>query len=230
MKRLNKILAVASLFLATGCNDILEEVPRDRFEPGFFRTEEGIEGGLTGLYSGLRRLYGQPYYYNATETGTDEYTYGSQADGNFRAADLSGLGIPDAQNSRWDVLWNTGYSHINSASGIIENGTDANMPASLIAEARFFRSFNYFLLAQTFGGVPADLGIGVLKYNTKPQLSSVRNTAPEVYTQGVFPDLLQAVTDLPDIPRVVGAITKNVARLTLAKAYLTYGWWLQNPN
>src|SRR5690606_34726978 len=158
MQKLNKILAVAFLFLATGCNDILEEVPRDRFEPGFFKTEEGIKGGLTGLYSGLRRLYGQPYYYNATETGTDEYTYASQADGNFRAADLSGLGIPDAQNSRWDVLWNTAYSNINSSSGIITYGTEANIPAAMIVERRFFRSFSYFLLLQTLGCVRLDLG------------------------------------------------------------------------
>lgn len=224
------VTILATLFAVTGCERILDEVPRDRFEPGFFKTEEGIIGGLTGLYSNLRRIYGQPYYYNATETGTDEYTYGSQADGNFRMADLSGLGIPDAQNSRWDVLWNAAYSAINSASGIIANGTEAGMPVALIAEARFFRAFDYFLLVQTFGGVPLDLGGGILEFNTAPTLSSVRNTVPEVYTLAVFPDLLQAVEELPDNPRLIGGVTKNVARLILAKAYLTYGWWLENPN
>jgi starch-binding outer membrane protein, SusD/RagB family len=233
MQKLNKISTVtvlATLFLTLGCNDILEETPRDRFEPGFFKTEEGIVGGLTGLYANLRRVYGQPYYYNACETGTDEYTYGSQADGNFRAADLSGLGIPDAANSRWDVLWNAAYSAINSASGIISNGVEANMPADLIAEARFFRAFDYFLLVQTFGGVPLDLGGGVLEFNTTPTLKSVRNTVPEVYSIAIFPDLLQAVNDLPENPRVAGGVTKNVARLILAKAYLTFAWWLENPN
>jgi len=224
------ILTVAGLLLTAGCNDILEETPRDRFEPSFFKTEEGVRGGLTGLYAGLRRIYGEPYYYNATETGTDEYTYGSQADDNFKKADLSGLGIPDAQNSRWDVLWNRSYADINSASGIIANGVEANMPADLIAEARFFRSFHYFLLVQTFGGVPLDLGAGVLQYNIMPNIRSVRNTVPEVYTIGIFPDLLQAINDLPEAPRVIGGVTKNVARLVLAKAYLTYGWWLENPN
>lgn len=233
MKKVNKILMVTVLttsFAITGCEHILEEVPRDRFEPGFFQTEEGVIGGLTGLYANLRRVYGQPYYYNACETGTDEYTYGAQADGNFQAADLSGLGIPDASESRWDVLWNAAYSAINSASGIIANGAEAEMPAALIAEARFFRAFDYFLLVQTFGGVPLDLGGGVLEFNTTPTLSSVRNTVPEVYTIAVFPDLLQAVEDLPENPRVIGGVTKNVARLILAKAYLTYGWWLENPN
>jgi hypothetical protein len=231
MQKLFKILAIAGLCLNAGCNDILEETPRDRFEPGFFATEEGVRGGLTGLYAGLRRLYGQPYYYNATETGTDEYTYGSQADNNFINADLAvGSGIPDPINSRWDVLWNTAYADINSASGIIANGAAANVSADLIAEARFFRAYWYFMLAQTFGGVPLDLGAGILKYNTTPNRRSVRNTVSEVYTIGVFPDLIQAINDLPEAPRVIGGVTKNVARLILAKAYLTYGWWLENPN
>lgn len=39
-----------------------------------------------------------------------------------------------------------------------------------------------------------------------------------------------AVNDLPATPRLTGTVSKNVARLFLAKAYLTYGWWLQNPN
>ena len=83
-----------------------------------------------------------------------------QADENFKIADLSGMGTPDALNSRFDVLWSNAYAAINSASGIIANGTEAEMPAELIAEARFFRAFNYFMLVQTFGGVPLDLGGG----------------------------------------------------------------------
>lgn len=35
---------------------------------------------------------------------------------------------------------------------------------------------------------------------------------------------------MPDKPRVTGGVTKTVARLYLSKAYLTYGWWLENPN
>src|SRR5690606_30175423 len=104
------------------------------------------------------------------------------------------------------------------------------IPEALIAEARFFRAFDYFMLVQTFGGVPLDLGSGELKFNTAPVRTSVRNTVPEVYTKAIFPDLKIAVADLPAIGRVTGGVTKTVARLYLAKAYLTYGWWLENPN
>jgi len=222
--------ALLTLFL-WACSDILEEEPRSIYEPGFFKTEKGVMGGLTAMYAHLRYIYGQAYYYNACQTGTDEATYAQSADGNFKDHDLSGVGTLTARTSRSDVLWGTAFSNINTASGIIENaaavGTISN---ALIAEARFFRAFDYFLLVQTFGGVPLDLGAGELKFNTTPSRTSVRNTVPEVYTKAIFPDLLIAVNDLPEKGRVTGGATKTLARLMLAKAYLTYGWWLENPK
>ncbi|MDT0643569.1 RagB/SusD family nutrient uptake outer membrane protein [Zunongwangia sp. F363] len=235
MKNINlKTSIISSLMLALlliSCSDdILEETPRATFEPSFFQTEEGVLGGLTSMYAHLRYIYGQGYYYNASETGTDEYTYGANGDQNFLVMDLSGQGNITSSTSRADVLWNAVYSNINTASGIVENGTEVGVSDELLAEARFFRGFDYFLLVQTFGGVPLDLGAGELVFNTNPVRTSVRNTVPEVYTRTVFPDLLNAVDNLPEYPRVTGGATKTVARLYLAKAYLTYGWWLENPN
>jgi hypothetical protein len=225
------MLAAVAMLIFSGCKKILEEEPRRFYEPGFFKTEKGVMGGITSQYAHLRFLYGQPYYYNSLETGTDEYTWGQSADGNFKDADLSGVGNLTPLTSRSDALWGTAFSNINTASGIIENAEAVGtISQSLIAEARFFRAFDYFLLVQTFGGVPLDLGAGELKFNTSAARSSVRNTVPEVYTKGIFPDLLKAVDDLPATPRVTGAVTKTAARLYLAKAYLTYGWWLENPN
>ncbi|GAB3820815.1 hypothetical protein GCM10028895_21740 [Pontibacter rugosus] len=123
------------------------------------------------------------------------------------------------------------FSNINTANGVIENASElGSVPDAVVAEARFFRAFDYFMLVQTFGGVPLDLGAGELKFNNNPSRSSVRNTVPEVYTRSIFPDLEKAVADLPVNPRVTGGVTKTLARLYLAKAYLTYGWWLENPD
>jgi hypothetical protein len=217
------------MFLA-GCKKLLEEQPRSTFTPSFFQTEAGVEGGLTSLYSNLRNMFGNAYYYNTGETGTDEVTFGQSADQNFKVMDASNNGDINSSTSRSDVLWNNAFPNINTASGIIENATAVGLPNSLIAEAKFFRAFDYFLLVQTFGGVPLDLGAGELKFNTAPVRVSTRNTVPEVYTKAIFPDLATAVNDLPDVGRVTGAATKTLARLYLAKAYLTYAWWLQNPN
>ena len=213
----------------TSCSDILDEQPRSQFDPTFFNTKTGIEGGLTSLYAHLRYFYGNGYWLNHCETGTDEYTYAQSADGNFKDADLSGVGNLTSSSSRSDLLWGTAFANINTANGIIENGAEAGIDNALLAEAYFFRAFDYFLLVQTFGGVPLDLGAGELKFNTSTVRTSVRNTVPEVYA-AIFADLEKAVAELPDNPRLTGTATKNLARLFLSKAYLTYAWWLENPN
>ena len=230
--QIKTIVAAALLTLVLGgCNDnILDEQPRSIYEPGYFKTEKGVQGGLTSMYNHLRNLYGQAYYYNSLITGTDEATYGASADGNFKDMDLSGAGSIISTSYPTIILWGTVFPNINTASGVIENAAEVGIAESLISEARFFRAFDYFLLVQTYGGVPLDLGAGELKFNTSTSRFSVRNTVPEVYTKAIFPDLIKAVNNLPVAPRLTGTVTKTTARLFLAKAYLTYAWWLQNPN
>ena len=230
--QIKTIVAAALLTLVLGgCNDnILDEQPRSIYEPGYFKTEKGVQGGLTSMYNHLRNLYGQAYYYNSLITGTDEATYGASADGNFKDMDLSGAGSIISTSYPTSILWGTVFPNINTASGVIENAAEVGIAESLISEARFFRAFDYFLLVQTYGGVPLDLGAGELKFNTSTSRFSVRNTVPEVYTKAIFPDLIKAVNNLPVAPRLTGTVTKTTARLFLAKAYLTYAWWLQNPN
>lgn len=215
-----------------GCSqDILDETPRSINDVDYLKTEEGVLAGVNSMYGNLREIFGQGYFYNITETGTDEYTYAAEADENFLVMDISGQGNITAENSRADVLWNAVFSNINTASGILENSEEMeSISEEIVAEANFFRAFDYFMLVQTFGGVPLDLGAGELMFNSDPSRKSARNTVSEVYTRGIFPDLKIAVENLPDAPRVTGGATKTLARLYLAKAYLTYAWWLQNPN
>ncbi len=221
--------AIVVVFLG-GCSKVLKEQPRSTYTPAFFATPAGVTGGLTEIYAHLRTIYGQVYYYNTCEVGTDESTYGQSADQNFWVMDVSGQGAINATTSRADVIWNTAFTNINTANGVIQYASLAGVDSSLTAEAYFFRAFDYFLLTQTFGGVSLDLGAGILKFNTNPVATSVRNTVPTVYTKCIFPDLLTAVRKLPTTARLTGTATKPLAQLYLAKAYLTYAWWLKNPN
>lgn len=231
MKRFN--IKIKGTFLLTlflvGCSDILNEKPRSNYTPEFFKTQQGVAGGITSLYSSMRGIYGNCFYYSGMQSGTDESTYGFNNATDARNADFSGAGAVTPTANSFAAIWGL-FPSINTASGIIENGQTAGVAAPLIAEARFFRSFDYFLLVQTFGGVPLDFGAGELKFNTAPVRTSVRNTVPEVYTKAIFPGLLQAVTDLPAKSRLTGTVNKTGAQLILAKAYLTYAWWLENPG
>ena len=238
MKRLHiKIyigIALLTLFLTGGCNKILNETPRGSFTPQYFQSANGVLGGITSLYASLRNLWGNLYYWDACQVGTDETTWGASGAGgaSFQKFDFSIQGLVPIPSSDYEVglLWGNAFPYINTASGVIENGVKAGVSASYIAEARFFRAFYYFQMVQTYGGVPLDLGAGRLKFNTNAVQNSVRDSVSIVYTKGVFPDLLQAITDLSSTQRTTGAVTKQVAQLFLAKAYLTYGWWLENPN
>src|SRR5699024_12655372 len=55
-------------------------------------------------------------------------------------------------------IWNGSYEAINIANGAIkyipEITMDENLQKKLVAEARFFRAFNYFYLVKTFGAIP----------------------------------------------------------------------------
>lgn len=237
MKRTNlKIYSGAILLamsLVVGCKKILTEEPRAIYTPDYFKTTNGVMGGLTALYGQTRNLYGNLYYMSSVECGTDESTWGQSggSGSSFYVNDFSVAGVaPTPTNSDASNVWYQTFPYINTASGVIENATTVGISAALIAEARFFRAFDYFELVQTFGGVPLDLGAGRMKFNTSAVRTSKRDSVSIVYTKGIFPDLVQAVNDLPAAPRVTGALTKNVARWLLAKAYLTYAWWLANPN
>lgn len=221
-------ITLLSLFLVMGCNSILEEEPRSIYTPADFNTQKGITSGITALYEQLRYVYGNGYYYAGMQSGTDESTWGQNVNTDARNADFTGVGNLSSQNNPYAAIWGL-WPGVNTANGVIENGEAIGVSPALIAEARFFRGFYYFLLVQTFGGVPLDLGSGELKFNTKESSFSIRNTVPEVYTKAIFPDLLQAINDLPETSRFTGTTNKTLARLYLAKAYLTYGWWLQNP-
>ena len=233
MIKFNTKLYIGAILLSltmASCSDILEEEPRGIYTPNDFYTEKGIEQGITALYRQMRNMYGNGYWLSALINGTDEATWAQSADNNFLTLDMSSSGVLTPTNYPTSIVWQNAFTYINTANGIIQNGSAAGVAESVVAEARFFRAFDYFLLVQSYGGVPLDLGSGELAFNVTPITKSVRNTVPDVYTKAIFPDLVKAIEDLPVSPRVTGGVTKNVARLQLAKAYLTYGWWLQNPN
>ena len=43
--------AALALFLTASCSDILDEQPRSSYDPTFFKTEKGVEGGVTSMYA-----------------------------------------------------------------------------------------------------------------------------------------------------------------------------------
>ena len=232
MKTIKHIAIIAVLaVVSVSCSKVLEETPRTLFVPSFFSTDAGVEGGINRMYYHLRSLYGGANIINFNEAGTDEYTWAESAEDNHRISDMN------AGDKQWSAsqnpassVWNACFGNINTANGVIENGEANGVSPALLAEVRFFRAFDYYMLVTTFGGVPLNLGSGELKFNSAPSRVSYRNTVDEVFDKCIIPDLEYALANLPEVSRKTGTVTKTVARLYLAKAYLFYAWWSENPN
>ena len=67
MKAIYHFLMAGTLCCAAGaaltsCSDVLDEQPRTIYDPSFFETDKGIDGGLASLYANLRNVYGNGNY------------------------------------------------------------------------------------------------------------------------------------------------------------------------
>lgn len=227
MKKLLKIntFLIAAVLIFSGCEDVLDEVPRTLLTPESFATASGLRAGLTAAYSLNRTYYGYQTGANNTVFG-DEFMLGQQSAENAYATYI-GLNptFGDANSP-----WNDAYPAINTCNGIIDLGPDATglleeEKTQLIAEAKFVRANWYFLLTRTYGGATLDLGSGPLRFNQTP--TNVVSFAPEAEVMAaVIQDLEEAVSELPTdrpVPAERGHAWAASALHLLAKAYLWRG-------
>lgn len=123
------------------------------------------------------------------------------------------------------TLWNNHYSAINEANVIINlipsSTFSQAIKTRLIAEAKFVRALNYFILVRDFGqgalsgnlsgdGVPLQL----LNYaNYDPSKNLARSTSLQVYTQ-ILKDLDEAAADLTDLTTATPQVFRGRAQKT----------------
>src|SRR6186713_2948608 len=149
-----KILFLISIvfsisFSLVNCTKKLEEHPYTVFTTDFFKSPSGLQSAVTTLYSGMRYVYGPEPSLAITVMGTDEFTGGDQvltATGGQYVRSFALYGGPSPiQPSDGSLLniWNSVFSLINMANGVVSFAPDVNIDAStrtrLVAEARFMR-------------------------------------------------------------------------------------------
>ncbi len=216
-----KLLTVVLLTAGAGCMKVLEEQPRATIDPEYFKTAEGLEGGIAGIYSSFRGHWGTQIFTQLFNGGTDEMIRGGAADvqHNFTYSSLMKSNTND-----YAGFWNSMYININTANGILEFGPGARMDegkkAQLLAQAKFLRAFCYFYLVTTYGDVPLHL-----TFNTAVEAADARSPIAEVY-DAIIKDLQDAAAVLPNQPAAgLGKPAyKATALYLLAKTYLWRGW------
>jgi hypothetical protein len=236
-KKFAILLTALFTTIAVGCKkSFLDQTPKSSITPQFFTTSGGVLGGITGVYSDLRNLWGTEGFFYYTNAGVDETLAGGGASaGGTDFATYSNYvnNLSDVYNALYGIF-GIAYQDINTLNGVLQYGptafTDVPTRTEYLAQAKFLRAFYYFHLVETFGSVPLHT-----TFITVPTLSDSRAPLADIYTQ-IIKDLTEASTELQTIagetipstgaasPFSGHAATRATALYLLSKVYLTRGW------
>jgi hypothetical protein len=221
-----KIWVIILVVFFTGCNEDFLEVPllvdqtAENFDPATAVTAcYNISINATsGSYPNLRWFNWQTFL-QGDGISDDAFKSGSGFNDQpgFRQLELFQA---NSNNEQSINFWQSQYIKIYymnyAISGVIANRTiTEDLRARYLAEIKFLRALNFFMLVRTYGGVPPVFEVGMDPKTTR------RATAEQIY-QRLESDLLEAIEVLPAVyPSAdLGRVTKGAAQGLLAKIYL----------
>ncbi len=214
---LSASVLAAALGAAQGCTD-LTETPRDALTPeNAFKTEAEILAGSASVYAQLRSAMWE--YYNLSEITTDEQvvpTRGNDWFDNGRWLEIyrhrwtpnSGSALEDMNG-----LWNNMFSGVAKANLMIDVVQKGNSPtaAANLAELRTLRAWYYYVLMDTFGGLPL---VTTTQVEARP-----RESRDSVF-KFIEAELKASRTALPVKPAQYGRVSRGMADAMLANMYI----------
>ncbi|MGI4759411.1 MAG: RagB/SusD family nutrient uptake outer membrane protein [Janthinobacterium lividum] len=209
---------LAALLAMSSCKkEFLEETPRSVLTPAFLGTSDGVQAGLTGVYSGLRNVFGNEEAEYMAVQGTDEFMRGIAANQGYEDYNR---GLLNSTNSAVTNQWGIMYRYINGANGVIQyattvQGLTPTAVTQIVAETKVLRAVYYFMLVQQFGDVPLQL-----TFVDVPTKDIKRAPVADVYA-AIIKDLTDALGGIADRPSQPGRVTRATALHVLAKVYLT---------
>ena len=224
MKITKSILVTLALiaFSTQSCKDYLQETLVSDVSAGsYYTTPAGLEDAVDATYSFLREIYSNERAYMLSIFGTDTHTNG--ADGGWKSFNFYDNGLNSGAGillEQWEFL----YKGINQANAVLGRSegiagiSDATKLARQ-AEVRFLRAFYYFYLVQTWGDVHL-----TLEETIGAQVTANKTSQATIYADAIIPDLLFAITNLPNTQSNYGRATKAAAQFLLGKVYLTRGY------
>lgn len=229
MKKILLVLFALSIFLSS-CQKWLEEEQVATLSYGYFTTEQGCEALVNACYEALRLKTGDEWSYALFNYGTDEYMKGyewtqpyAQPEYNDYTADLDAenkVGYPDIGD-----FWALVYNGIDRCNVAVDKITQLDFGLGVykdqdgkdmrIAEVKFLRAYNYFMLVQQFGSLPFTMEPSSGLEDEWPRV------AASIVYDSIVSDLEWAYNILPDEETQYGRVDKDAVRHYLAKVLLT---------
>lgn len=218
------ILSGLLLGLSSCADTFLDLEPQDkRTNVVYFKKPADFKEYATGFYNqllGWRTPYGKYSIYEFMDSSSDLAA-------NFVTSSDVGRGTISISSS--DERWDQCYTYIRTVNILFEKAKDypgsQSEIAPYLAEAYFFRAYNYFTLLKAFGGVPV---VTSVMDTDSPELRSPRNSRYEVVDL-ILSDLTNAIASLPieqNIPETEkGRVSKWAAEAFKARVLLYEATW-----
>lgn len=211
-----KILGCTLLVALIGCTKDLDLSPMDTIsDASFWKTPADFQKGANTLYAAL--------------SGFENFDVDADiAFNNPNTISNSTHTTPENDND-----WNNAYTRIRNCNNVMERAAASSIEDQIkvyVAEAKFFRAYNYWMLYRKFGGVP--IVSRVLDISSE-ELYSPRNT-PQETVDFILQNLAEAIPDLPERDQLsaanMGRITKGAALALRARVALYEGTWRKFRN
>lgn len=213
------ILAVLSL-LFISCSDFLNREPTDYSTNGFYKSEEAIRDGASGVYNCIYMDGLSGWGYNVPFTVySDHFTaYAMERTENTTI----GAGTLNPDLAQVSAFWNGLYVIIARANGVIDGSKDyidglSAKAKQYQAEVRVLRAFAYYYLIATYGDVPFFTAPVTVEQYTDPR------TDKSVILDFILNDLESAADNLDWIATDRGRVDKAFAYGLEARAALLGG-------
>ncbi|MDR1675005.1 MAG: RagB/SusD family nutrient uptake outer membrane protein, partial [Tannerella sp.] len=220
------IVAVAVLAACSSNDEFLKENTYGKIFPEeFYRNQAELDLANNAMYSEVSRMFNADYAsYVVALYGADDVTTPYSANTTYLQNDMY---VRDAANTDVRGGWESTYTAINRANGIIENYRKAEGAVSeemlhyYAGQAHFARAYLYFWLVRIFNEIP------YVTTAREGDRTMTLSSPAEVY-EHIVEDLKLAEEWLPatwkgidELKYSGGAFTKGAAKATLASVYLT---------
>lgn len=250
MKIFNKvILGVVLLMTATNCSKsrLNEDTSAQLTADQLYKTKEGFENGLNGLYAEVRRYRSGDLLNDINNIMNMQAVIGvDNAYGNWRDPYMDVFNLWKTNNNpgfnHYSRVFGWLYETINAANTIVDRAENPDVVWSetdknrIVAEARLVRAWCYRHLTYLWGDVPL-----TLHESTGDNIRTDWERTPRAQVrEAMEQDWLFAEEHLPDVGTTDAKLIKGIAQHYLAELYLAMGRYadaktmalkvINNPN
>lgn len=227
MKSLRYILITTFTLVFLGCEDFLNETPKDTVNSAnFYKTEADAIAAINAAYQPLQwpKLFNLRMWASDIMAGNSIVGAGGGSDGQ-ETQDMANF-VTTSDNSGVLDLWRGPAPGILYCNVVLEKVPAIEMDEALknrtLGEAKFLRGLYYFILVRYFDDVPLILSPQYPGDDLRP----ARTSSDEIYAQ-IIKDFTEASEQLPSRESYTGAdvgrASKGSALGMLAKVFLTLG-------